>query len=59
METVVAIADRRALEAEIAAKWYEDGQIVVKPYGFDDRIDWDAHIVTVNGVVVGFTNGPL
>lgn len=32
----------------------------VKPYGYDSRIGWDTHIVTVEGYgVVGFTDGPV
>lgn len=35
------------------------GSVLVKPYGFDERIGWDTHVVTVAGRAVGFTNGPL
>lgn len=28
-------------------------------YGFDHRIGWNTHIVTVNGAAWGFTDGPL
>lgn len=35
------------------------GKIEIKPYGRDDRIGWDTHMVTVDGNAVGFTNGPL
>lgn len=34
--------------------------VKVEPYGgFDARIGWDTHIVTVQGHAIGFTNGPL
>jgi hypothetical protein len=34
-----------------------DGMIHVSHYGFDDRIDWDEHIIVVDGHgVFGFTN---
>jgi len=59
LATVVEVADRPALDAVLKDGWYETGVVIVKPYGFDARIGWDAHIVTVNGVAVGFTNGPL
>lgn len=36
-----------------------DGAIKVEPYGFDSRIGWNTHIVTVNGNAVGFTDGPV
>lgn len=32
------------------------GDIEVKPYGFDERINWNTHIITVNGNAVGFTD---
>ena len=36
-----------------------DGKIEVKPYGFDDRINWNTHIVTIDGKAIGFTNEPV
>lgn len=33
--------------------------ITIEPYGFDERINWDTHIVCENGRACGFTNGPL
>lgn len=29
------------------------------PGGWDERIGWNTYIVTVNGMAVAFTNGPL
>ena len=37
----------------------EPGKVLIKPYCYDDRIDWDTHIVTIDGRAVGFTDGPL
>ena len=34
-------------------------EIKVNPYWFDSRINWDTHIVTINGSAVGFTDGGL
>ena len=32
----------------------------VKPYIFDERINWDTHIVTLEGYgVLGFTDSPV
>jgi hypothetical protein len=48
-----------------APSWYPRDELPnlmntkVEPYGYDHRIDWDTHIVTVNGSPWGFTNGPL
>jgi hypothetical protein len=34
--------------------------VSVKPYVFDKRINWDTHIVEIQGLgVYGFTDGPL
>lgn len=39
---------------------FTKGDIKIKPYGYDPRIDWDTYIVTIDGYgVVGFTNGEL
>jgi len=34
-------------------------ELKVESYGFDDRIDWKNHIVTIGGFPVGWTDGPL
>ena len=35
-------------------------EVKVEPYGFDSRIGWDTHMVSLKkGGVLGFTNGPL
>lgn len=32
----------------------------IKPYGYDERIDWDTHVVTIDGVgAVGFTSAMI
>ena len=32
-------------------------KIIIKPYGYDSRINWDTHIVTLDGYgVFGFTD---
>lgn len=33
--------------------------VTVEPYSFDKRINWNTHIVCVNGDAWGFTDGPL
>lgn len=59
--TVELSADRESI-----LKWVEGicgrsfavGDISVKPYCYDERNDWNTHIVVVAGVgVIGFTNG--
>lgn len=34
-------------------------EVDVKPYCFDSRINWHLHMVTVKGMAIGFTDGPL
>jgi hypothetical protein len=70
METVIEVADRPALIEHIKALepwgWSDcylsvvDGDVTIEPYGYDNRIGWDTHIVKLKGYgVIGFTNGPL
>lgn len=35
---------------------YGKGEITIKPYTFDSRIDWETYIVCIDGKAVGFTN---
>ena len=50
---------------ESVIQWYPVNKlptlanIRIEPYGFDKRIGWDTHIVTIDGEAWGFTNGPL
>jgi hypothetical protein len=38
----------------------EADQLEVIPYGYDERINWDTHIVKQkNGPVFGMTDGPI
>lgn len=34
-------------------------RVTVEPYGYDARIEWDTHIVLIDGRPFGFTDGPL
>jgi len=67
METVVEVSDHGALLEHIrklAEPWptfppVTPETVHIKPYGRDDRIGWNTHIVTVDGYgVLGFTDGP-
>lgn len=65
MTTVVEIqtkADLVKIIADVFAEFgaVSDDDVVVEPYGFDKRMNWHSHIVTVKGLgPVGFTDGPL
>jgi hypothetical protein len=73
MEEVVELNDKAALVSHIKNGWkkhfpdhgydFNQDTIKVKAYCFDDRIDWDTHIVTYEKGghihVEGFTNGPV
>lgn len=37
-----------------------ESTVEIKPYIYDDRINWDTYIVTIKGLgVLGFTDGPV
>ncbi len=67
MATVVEVEDKAALweiVRDFSKSWpgYQDATIEdleVRPYGFDERIGWDTHIVVLKGSAVGYTDGPL
>jgi len=33
--------------------------VEVRPYIYDERIDWNTYLVRADGEIVGFTDGPL
>lgn len=63
MQTAVCIDDSidevRAYLFDHGMESNDSDRIQILPYGYDDRIDWHNHIVTVNGDAVAFTDGPL
>jgi len=45
-----------------ALPWFpplELDQVKVIHYGYDPRIEWHTHMVTVMGGAIGFTDGPV
>lgn len=63
MERVARVSDRAALVAYLAEHYAFWGptqeNVSIEPYGFDDRIGWDTHLVCVDGKAALFTDGPL
>jgi hypothetical protein len=68
MQTVVELPDLSALVEHIkkllegwpSAPVITTGTITVEPYVYDDRIEWNTHIVVLKKYgVVGFTDGPV
>lgn len=60
VQPVESVDDIRKIEDDLREFGYDLSVIEVKPYGFDARIGWDTHIVTVPGYgPLGFTSGPL
>lgn len=59
MDDMVELKDRAALVAHLAAdlkKWgvdLTDADVKVEPYGRDERIHWDTHIVTIRNKPIG------
>jgi hypothetical protein len=56
MRETIEVADMKSLATHLGV---DVERIVVRHYGFDSRIGWDTHIVTIDGEGVGFTDGPL
>ena len=39
---------------------FDCNKTTIKPFGFDERIDWDSYVVHLDGWgVFGFTDGPV
>ena len=65
MKTVVDVADRAALISLLRSRLlphkvlFNDKDLKIEPYGYDSRINWNTHIVTIEDYgVAGFTDGP-
>lgn len=58
MKTVVEFEGLFSL-IEILNTVFDPGKVVVKPYGFDARIGWNTHLVTIDGNAVGMTDGQV
>lgn len=37
----------------------DEKDLKCEPYGYDERIGWDAYVITVSYSVYGFTNGDI
>jgi hypothetical protein len=62
VESLTTAVDMQPTKAALAAHLKVDpSRVLVAKYGEgkDDRCGWDAHVVTVDGNTVGFTDGPL
>lgn len=59
MDEMVELKDRAALVEHLRAdlaKWgvvITDADVKVEPYGRDDRVHWDTHIVTIRNKPIG------
>ena len=58
VETVQEMADFAELKRHVT-RVFGEGEITIKPYCYDDRIDWDTYIVCHDGRGIGFTNAPV
>lgn len=59
MATAREISTLAELVEALHSDGWAPGKIEVKPYARDERIGWDTHIVTVDGMAAGFTSGPF
>lgn len=61
MSHVVEVKDRAALLAYLREHYYFwtpiDENVTIEPYGFDDRIGWDTHLICVDGKAALFSDG--
>jgi len=57
--TMTALVD--AIQKRLLNSWnVEKEKVHVTLYGFDERINWNTHIVTIDSYgVYGFTDGPI
>jgi hypothetical protein len=62
MATAVDVDGWDGLVAHIASQTnfshFTPATMKVVPYGFDDRIGWDTHLVSDSYGVIGMTDGP-
>lgn len=63
MEHVREVKDWAELMAFLKAQWLPtevtDDNVTIEPYGRDDRIGWDTHLLCIDGRAALFTDGPL
>lgn len=59
MNTVREVNSLAEIEALLRSAGIPSGKLKVYDYGYDSRVGWNTHVVTVNGKHVGFTNGRM
>lgn len=62
MESVahaIEVTDLESVAKLCRERGWEFENIELKPYAYDERINWLTYIVTVDGMAVGYTNHSL
>lgn len=62
MESVanaIEVTDLHSLKVIVRARGFSFKELTVKPYAYDDRIDWLTYIVCADGRAIGYTNHSL
>lgn len=63
MQRVVEIPDYDTLMTYLRQECFywnpTPENVTIKPYGYDERIDWNTHIVCIDGKAALFTDGQL
>ncbi len=60
MERVVNVSSIEDLLTHIDASFGATPEnITIEPYGYDKRIEWNTHLVCVDGKAIGYTDGKL
>lgn len=63
MERVVDIADGAAL-MEYLRRHFDywnptEDNVSIRPYGYDGRVQWDTHLICIDGKAALFSDGPI
>ena len=59
METCVFVSDTQQLTSLLREAGFKGEKVSIIPYLPDARIGWNTHLVTLDGLLMGFTDGPL
>jgi hypothetical protein len=51
--------EREAIPESLRPLYGPNPKVLLEYQRFDERIEWDTWIVTVNGQAAGYTNGPI
>ena len=59
MKNVFEVSDMKSVEKIIRSRDIPFKELTIKPYGYDERIDWLTYLILADGFPVGYTNHSL